>query len=63
MTSRRTIASETKMLSIYDIANDFEPKDEVKILTQFQNERTLKSLTNRMINEWTTLALDVMVVH
>lgn len=29
MTSRRTIASETKMLSIFDIANDFEPKDEV----------------------------------
>ena len=46
-----------------DTSYDVCVEEKVNILTQFQNERILKSLTNRLIKEWTTLALDVMVVH
>lgn len=46
-----------------DTSYNISVKDEVKILTQFQNERILKSLTNRLVNEWNILALDVMVIH
>lgn len=46
-----------------DTSYEVSVEEKVNILTQFQNERILKSLTNRLIKEWTTLALDVMVVH
>ncbi len=38
-------------------------KEPINILLQFQNERILKSLVNRLINEWVTTSSGMATVH
>ena len=38
-------------------------KEPINILLQFQNERILKSLVNRLINEWVETSSGMVTVH
>lgn len=57
----------TIWVTLYDWREDMSytvsTKEPINILLQFQNERILKSLINRLINEWVTTSSGMVTVH
>ncbi|CAM0063118.1 hypothetical protein VPHK406_0219 [Vibrio phage K406] len=57
----------TVWVTLYDSREDISytvsTKEPINILLQFQNERILKSLVNRLINEWVETSSGLVTVH
>ena len=57
----------TIWVTLYDWREDMSytvsTKEPINILLQFQNERILKSLVNRLINEWVETSSGMVTVH
>ena len=57
----------TIWVTLYDWREDMSytvsTKEPIDILLQFQNERILKSLVNRLINEWVETSSGMVTVH
>ncbi|AUR93399.1 hypothetical protein NVP1187O_086 [Vibrio phage 1.187.O._10N.286.49.F1] len=57
----------TVWVTLYDWREDMSytvsTKEPINILLQFQNERILKSLVNRLINAWVTTSSGMVTVH
>ena len=57
----------TIWVTLYDYREDMSytvsTKEPINILLQFQNERILRSLVNRLINEWVETSSGMVTVH
>ena len=57
----------TIWVTLYDWREDMSytvsTKEPINILLQFQNERILRSLVNRLINEWVETSSGMVTVH